>query len=177
MLLTTFFFCEINYWLLGSLLTLFICHWHLGFFLQQEYETLGKLIREITLEPELDFLRDAVQLPSTNMFVVCQGLVAERNHRVCLVDQCGRIKASYGTDAGSSSRLNTPIQVVHTTHMPCLFQDLLLRLPSWCAAGFALVLFTKHRMFTFLQRLLWQRPPCNCKHVYAGGTMVISHGL
>ena len=55
----------------------------------------GQLVREITLQSDIDYLQHAVQL-TTGQYVVCHGVLVDAIHRVCMVDAAGRITRSYG---------------------------------------------------------------------------------
>ena len=66
----------------------------------------GQCVREITLQSDTQYPRHGVQL-TTGQYVVCHG------HRVCIVDDDGRVTRSYGGQRGSDvGQLNWPSHVV-----------------------------------------------------------------
>ena len=68
----------------------------------------GQCVCEITLQPDIENLRHAVQL-TTGQFVVCHGFGYDNLHRVCLVDDEGKVTRSYGGQLGSHvGQLNWP---------------------------------------------------------------------
>jgi len=60
----------------------------------------GQCVREITLQADIECPRHAVQLTS-GQFVVCHGDGDDQLHRVCLVDDEGKVTRSYGGQPGS----------------------------------------------------------------------------
>jgi len=62
-----------------------------------EHTTDGQLIREIKLDKSVDYVLHSVQL-SSGQFVVCHG---SSQHRVCVVNEAGRVVKSYGGQYGS----------------------------------------------------------------------------
>ena len=68
----------------------------------------GEQVREIALHKDIGSPRHGVQL-ANGQFIVCHGGVSETLHRVCLVDERGKMKGSYGGKEGSDDRrLNWP---------------------------------------------------------------------
>jgi len=65
----------------------------------------GQCVREITvtLQSDIRDLCHAVQL-TTGQFVICHGGENDRLHRVCLVDDKGKVTRSYGGQSGSDVR-------------------------------------------------------------------------
>jgi len=59
----------------------------------------GQCVREITLQADIKNLCHAVQL-TTGQFVVCHGGENDPLHRVCLVDDDGKVTRSYGGQRG-----------------------------------------------------------------------------
>ena len=59
----------------------------------------GQVVREIRLQSDIELLHHAVQL-TTGQYVVCHSLLNPR-HRVCMVDDKGRVTRSYGGQGGS----------------------------------------------------------------------------
>jgi len=60
----------------------------------------GQCVREIELQADIESLRHAVQLTS-GQYVVCHGGRNHGLHRVCLVDDKGKVRRSYGGQSGS----------------------------------------------------------------------------
>ena len=75
-----------------------------------EYTSDGTLVREIAvnqIDPDLTDLQHAIQLEG-DKFLVCHA-VAGRHHRVCIIDNTGRVIKSYGGNRGSGKgQLNEP---------------------------------------------------------------------
>ena len=68
----------------------------------------GQCVREITLQADIKDLWHAVQL-TTGQFVVCHGEGDRNLHRVCLVDDEGKVTRSYDGQSGSDvGELNWP---------------------------------------------------------------------
>ena len=68
----------------------------------------GQCVREITLQSDIECPRHAVQL-TTGQYVVCHG-GWHSLHRVCIVDDDGRVTRSYGGQQSGSDvgQLNQP---------------------------------------------------------------------
>jgi len=66
----------------------------------EEYTTDGQLVRQVTLDESIDYVCHTVQL-STGQFVVSHGYSSQQ-HRVCLVNESGRVVKSYGGERESS---------------------------------------------------------------------------
>jgi len=70
----------------------------------------GQCVREIALQSDISWPRHAVQL-TTGQRVFCHGFVGSL-HRVCIVDDDGRVTRSYGGQSGSGvGQLNWPIHL------------------------------------------------------------------
>jgi len=68
----------------------------------------GQRVREITLQSDIDAPWHGVQL-TTGQYVVCHGLWKDNRHRVCIVDDAGRVTCSYGGQSVSDvAQLNWP---------------------------------------------------------------------
>jgi len=59
----------------------------------------GQCVREIALQSDIKYSRHAVQL-TTGQYVVCHG--GSHLHRVCIVDDDGRVNRSYGGQQSGS---------------------------------------------------------------------------
>ena len=79
-----------------------------------EYTSDGTLVREIAvnqIDPDLTDLQHAIQLEGDN-FLVCHA-AKNTHHRVCIIDNTGRVIKSYGGNSGSGTgRLNWPYHMV-----------------------------------------------------------------
>jgi len=67
-----------------------------------EFKTDGKQLREINLKTGINYPWHAIQLPN-DQFVVCHGEARGSVQRVCIVDNNGNIKQSYGGLSGSTT--------------------------------------------------------------------------
>jgi len=68
----------------------------------------GQCVREIALQADIKVPWHGVQL-TTGQFVVCHGTNNEHLHRVCVVDDDGKVTHSYGGERGSGvGQLNQP---------------------------------------------------------------------
>lgn len=73
--------------------------------------TQNVCVREIALQSDIQWLRHGVQL-TTGQYVVCHGLTDSHLHRVCIVDDDGRVTRSYGGECGSDvGQLSYPCHV------------------------------------------------------------------
>ena len=71
----------------------------------------GQVVREIRLQSDIKCLYHAVQL-TTGQYVVCHGC-GKTLHRVCMVDDEGRVTRSYGDQPGSGvGQLDEPRHLV-----------------------------------------------------------------
>jgi len=75
----------------------------------REFTPSGQLVREITLQSDINYPRQAIQLDN-NRYAVTQGYHKHAGlHRVCIVNSIGTLMQSYGGDIGSGDgHLNTP---------------------------------------------------------------------
>jgi len=72
----------------------------------------GQCVREITLQSHTDCPWHGVQL-TTGQYVVCHGAYYDTLHRVCIVDDAGRVTRSYGGQPGSDvGQLNWPYHLL-----------------------------------------------------------------
>jgi len=68
----------------------------------------GQCVREIALQSDIVCPWHGVQL-TTGQYVVCHGLFEDNLHRVCIVDDAGRVTRSYGGRCGCDvGQLNYP---------------------------------------------------------------------
>jgi hypothetical protein len=66
-----------------------------------EYSADGSLVRTMTLQPDLGIPTHAVQL-AENRYVVGQGIPGKQGlHRVCTIDEEGRMLRCFGAERGS----------------------------------------------------------------------------
>lgn len=73
-----------------------------------ELTTGGTVVREIKLQKDLTSVRYALHLTG-GQYLVSHGVEASRLHRVCRVDDDGRVRASYGGEPGSAvGQLDSP---------------------------------------------------------------------
>jgi hypothetical protein len=75
----------------------------------REFTPSGSLVREITLQSDINHPMHAIQLDN-NRYVVVHGHYNDTGlHRVCIVNSNGQIVHSYGRNRGSGDgQLNTP---------------------------------------------------------------------
>jgi sugar lactone lactonase YvrE len=77
----------------------------------KEFTTNGKLVREISLQPDMVNPFHALKL-TTDQFLVSHGDLPDPVHRVCLVGADGRVTRQYGGPPGSAvGELDTPIHM------------------------------------------------------------------
>jgi hypothetical protein len=78
----------------------------------REFTPNGSLVREITLQSDINYPMHAIQLDN-NRYVVAHGRYNDTGlHRVCIVDGNGQIVHSYGRNRGSGDgQLNTPVRM------------------------------------------------------------------
>jgi len=60
----------------------------------------GQCVRKITLKSYFEWTWHGVQL-TTGQYVVCHGAYCDNRHRVCIVDDAGRVTRNYGDQRGS----------------------------------------------------------------------------
>lgn len=84
----------------------------------KEFSSVGHHVRDIRLQCDIIHPRHAVELISSDlsgcqqMFVVCHGDSSDPLHRVCIVDDAGRVKQSYGGTPGPDiGHLNWPVRI------------------------------------------------------------------
>ena len=84
----------------------------------------GQSVREITLQPEIEYPWHSVQL-TTEQLVVCHGNCYEGINglnRVCVVDGDGKVTCSYGGKWGSDvGQLNWPCHLAVDEDSQCIF--------------------------------------------------------
>jgi sugar lactone lactonase YvrE len=68
----------------------------------KEFTTRGKMLREISLQPDVVDPWHALEL-TTDQFLVCHGDQSDPVHRVCLVSADGRVTMQYGGLKGSAA--------------------------------------------------------------------------
>ena len=81
----------------------------------------GQVVREITLQSDIESLNHAVQLTSGE-HVVCHGYKNDDLHQVCLIDDEGIVTCSYGGQRGSDvGQLNVPRHLAVDEDSQCIF--------------------------------------------------------
>ena len=82
----------------------------------------GQCVREITLQSDFEYPRHAVQL-TTGQYVVCDHGFWHSLHRVCIVDDDGRVTRSYGGQQRGSDvgQLDLPCHLAVDEHSQFIF--------------------------------------------------------
>ena len=85
-----------------------------------EYTTTGQLVREIPLQQDITYPLHAIQMDNDRFLVSHIGSL----HRVCLIDNKGRLIKNYGGAPGSGpGQLNSPRHLVADVNGCCLVAD------------------------------------------------------
>ena len=85
-----------------------------------EYTTTGQLVREIPLQQDITYPYHAIQMDNDQFLVSHVGSL----HRVCLIDNKGRLIKSFGGAVGSGpGQLNNPYHLVADVNGCCLVAD------------------------------------------------------
>ena len=90
----------------------------------KEFTKFGQLVRQVSLPPEITQPRHTIKLSSGNGYAVCHGYGPDEKHRVCILDNTGKILDCFGNVAGKGqSQLDVCARIAEDKNQNLLVAD------------------------------------------------------